>query len=549
MLSVHQLSKSYGIKPIFDQISFSVNSGERAALVGENGCGKTTLLRIIAGEESPDAGVVQFTPADLRLSYLPQGLCLPREFLVADYLNQRLGSIEALSDEIATLSQQLAAQPDDPTITERYDQALTRLRITQENEDANHEIIHNLGLEDIPPDQPVRTLSGGQKTRLSLAGVLVNNPALLLLDEPTNHLDIPMLAWLEDWITEFHGGVLMVSHDRAFVDRIATCVVEMDEGGIKSYPGSYSDYLAARLVEEETHWQQYKDQQDEIAQLRKAANRVRGQAKFRKGGKADPSKTDGFSFGHFANRSAGTIRRAKNLERRLEKLLTDERIEKPTSHWQIRLTFDNVPPSGQDVIRLNDLAIGYDSHPLLEGLNLEIQAGQRVALIGENGSGKSTLLRTILGMIPPLAGHVRLGANVRPGYLAQEQETLDPQLTPIATIQSLKPMSETDARTFLHKFLFTGDEVFDRVGVLSYGERSRLGLAALVVQERNLLLLDEPLNHLDIPSRTRFEKALTNFDGTILAVVHDRYFLGHFAQIVWEIRGGRVHRHFQEVML
>jgi ATP-binding cassette subfamily F protein 3 len=549
MLSVNQLSKSFGIQPIFKQISLSVNPGDRAALIGENGCGKTTLLRIIAGEEQPDSGVVQFTPADLRFGYLPQGLRLPEDLTLGEHLSRLMGDLDALAAEIAALAERLSDQPADPRLVERYDRALARLQLTQEHENGNRELIRSLGLDGIPPEQPVYTLSGGQKTRLSLAGVLLNQPSLLLLDEPTNHLDIAMLRWLEDWLSDFPGGVLVVSHDRAFIDRIATSLVEMADGSLKVYPGNYSDYLEARLVEEEKHWQAYQDQQDEIAQLRKAAAHVRSTARFHKGGKADPSKTDGFSVGHFANRSLHTVRRAKHLEQRLEKLLTDDRIDKPSSSWQMRLVFDQVPPSGQDVLALDRLSIGYDGEALLEGISLNLQAGQRVALIGENGSGKSTLLRTIAGQIPPVDGFLRLGANVRLGYLAQEQDTLDPDSTPIDAIRSLKALNQTTARTFLHQFLFSGEQVFSPIKTLSYGERARLMLASLVIRECNLLLLDEPLNHLDIPSRARFESALTGFEGTILAVVHDRYFLERFAQIIWEIEDGKIALCYQQVML
>jgi ATP-binding cassette, subfamily F, member 3 len=338
--------------------------------------------------------------------------------------------------------------------------------------------------------------------------------------------------------------VLIVSHDRAFLDRTVTRVFELDPGTrqVREYPGSYSEYVEQKLSEQDRQRQAYSDQQEEILQLRNTARHLRGLAKFRRGGKADTG--DKFAKGFFANRGAGTMGRATHIEERLARLLTEERLEKPRAGWQMKLEFGEVPASGQDVLVLEDLAVGYDGQALLSGLNLQVRAGARVALIGPNGSGKTTLVRTIAGRLPPLAGSARLGSRVHVGYMAQEQELLDPTLDALATIRAAAPLSETDARSFLHYFLFAGDDVFVPVGSLSYGERARLSLASLVARGCNFLLLDEPINHLDIPSRARFEQALAAFDGTVLAVVHDRYFIEGFASEVWEVQdaGVRVER-------
>jgi ATP-binding cassette subfamily F protein 3 len=259
------------------------------------------------------------------------------------------------------------------------------------------------------------------------------------------------------------------------------------------------------------------------------------------GGKADSG--DKFAKGFFANRGAGTIARAKAIEHRIEKLLTEDRLEKPRMGWQMKLDFGEVPASGQDVLALEDLAVGYGDVPLLSGLNGVVRHGTRLALVGPNGSGKTTLLRTIAGRLPPLAGRARLGANVHLGYMAQEQELLPPDLNALEFIRRRASLSETDARSFLHYYLFAGDDVFVRVGDLSFGERARLALAGLVVEGCNFLMLDEPINHLDLPSRARFEQALAGFDGTVVAVVHDRYFIEGFATELWEVDGGGLRQH------
>lgn len=261
----------------------------------------------------------------------------------------------------------------------------------------------------------------------------------------------------------------------------------------------------------------------------------------RRGGKADSG--DKFAKGFFGNRSSGTVGRAKKLERRIERLLAEERIEKPKPNWQMKLEFENVRPGGHEVLVLENLSVGYGESSLLTDVNLNLRRGGRAALIGPNGSGKTTLLKTVAGLIDPLAGRVRIGAGARPGYMSQEQEELDRNLNALIAIRKLAPLSETEARAFLHKFLFSGDDVFLSAGSLSYGERARLSLACLVAQGCDLLLMDEPLNHLDIPSRNQFEHALASFEGTILMVVHDRYFIEGFASEIWEVKGKGIGRY------
>ncbi|HET9912369.1 MAG TPA: ABC-F family ATP-binding cassette domain-containing protein [Anaerolineales bacterium] len=537
MLTIHHLYKTYGIQPILEDISFSISNNERVGLIGPNGCGKTTLMHILTGLEQPDSGTVLSTRPNLRVGYLAQGL----EFDAEQTIQTTLG-LDAVSEadfeaEIATLASALSANPNDSALQHRYDTALARLSSSLSRPSA---ILGPLGLSDMPLDTPVRHLSGGQKTRLMLARVLLEEPHLLLLDEPTNHLDIEMLEWLEDWLNRFPGAALIVSHDRAFLDNTVTSILELDPNthGIKSYPGNYADYLEQKLTEREKQAQAYQDQQDEIAQLHAAAAHIRGLTKMKKGGKADGG--DKFAKGFFGNRATKNVAgRAKHIEVRIEKLLTEERIEKPRSSWQMKLDFGAPAHQSRDVLITENLSVGYDQ-PLLTGLNLYIRAGQRIALTGPNGTGKTTLVRTVAGKLEPLAGSLKLGATVKLGYMAQEQELLNPEWNPLQTIQSVAAFNETEARNFLHYFLFKGDDALRATRDLSFGERARLQLGLLVAQGCTFLLLDEPINHLDIPSRARFEEALANFKGTILAVVHDRYFIERFASDVWTVKGDKV---------
>ncbi len=531
MLTVQNISKSYGIETILKDISFSLNPGERMGMVGPNGCGKTTLLRILTRQEMPDAGSFH-TPPGVAIGYMPQGLELDGHETVGSFLQQE-GS--DLSRQLESLALALAKAPEHTGLLQAYDLTLRRLQAAAESSGRLAEVRAGLGLDGFPPETPLGILSGGQKTRLSLARVLLAEPQLLLLDEPTNHLDLEMLAWLEGWLGRFRGAALIVSHDRAFLDAVATGILEIDLRTHKGrlYPGNYSDYLEARQAELERHWQAYQDQRMEIARLQEAASHLRRTARFRRGGKADTP--DKFAKGFFGDRSSGTVARAKHIERRLEHLLTDERIEKPQQSWQMKLDFGETPSSGSSALSLHDLAIGYGEAILLQDLRLHVWQGARLALVGPNGSGKTTLLRTIAGLLPPLAGEVRLGAAIRLGYMAQEQENLDPELDAYTSIRNLAPFSETEARAFLHQYLFSGDDVFIPTGRLSYGERARLLLACLVAQGCNLLLLDEPINHLDIPSRVRFEQALATFEGTALVVSHDRYFIEGYASEIWEV--------------
>lgn len=549
MLSVSNITKRFpgADEPVLRSISFSVNPGERVGLIGPNGSGKTTLLRIIMGELSPDSGSVLFTPSTLRVGYLAQGLDAPDETPLRDVLFPRAAALAETEAEIERLAQGMATATNDQieSLMAAYAGALERLEdLTRQVESGEGErVLAGLGLTGVPMETPVGTLSGGQKTRLGLAALLLNNPQLLILDEPTNHLDVSALEWLEAWLKVFAGGALIVSHDRTFLDETVTRIVAIDDRThtARVLDGDYSAYVAVVRSELDKQWALWRDQQVEIARLRADMQSTMARAVRKE------NATNNDRQRRYAKKVA---KRAKAKETRLERYLdSDERVEKPKPVWNLKLDFGDLPTTGQDVIFLDGLSIGYEDTPLLRDLNLIVRAGERVAVLGPNGHGKSTLLKTIVGQVPPLVGRVRIGPSVRIGYLAQEQEVLDPASNALDVIQAEAPLSHTDARSFLHFFLFTGDDVFTPVGQLSYGERARLMLAVLVARGANLLVLDEPINHLDVPAREKFEQALAAFQGSVLAVVHDRYFVDKFATTVWFIENGTLTEEVREPIL
>ena len=534
MLTVHHLSKSYNLQTLFENVTFSINPGDRVGLIGVNGSGKTTLMRLLMGEEAATAGSVTM-PAGVRLGYLPQGAEFDPALTLGETIDQAIGRPAAVQEELVVVASALALRPQDETLQRRYDQLLRRMATADEGRAAG--VMADLGLADLDPDLPVSVLSGGQKTRLGLALTLLDEPDLLLLDEPTNHLDIAMLEWLEEWLASFSGGVLIISHDRTFLDRTANKILYLDpdQKGVREYSGNYSEYLDQYLNEQEKVWSQYKEQVAEIRRMRQDIARTREQAQ-----SVERSTTP--RQPNVRRVAKKVMRKALSREKKLARYVdSDERVEKPKQGWQMKLDLNEASYLGRVVLDLEELIVGYET-PLLNSGQLYVQAGQRIVLTGANGAGKTTLLRTLAGHIQPLGGRFRLGASVQLGYMAQEQELLDMDLSPVEHLQRLPFGSETDIRSYLHFYLFKDDEPLKPCELLSFGQRARLSLALLVAQGCNLLLLDEPINHLDIPSRTQFEQALRLFEGTVIAVVHDRYFIERLATEVWWVEEGGIRR-------
>ncbi|MGC9360868.1 MAG: ribosomal protection-like ABC-F family protein [Anaerolineae bacterium] len=541
MLVASNLAKRYGDVLLFEGVELVLNAGDRVGLVGPNGCGKTTLLRVLTGDEPADVGSIQRTPPDARVGYLPQ---VPTTFAEDACVRDTLAgpetpSPEELAHRVEELARRLAdASGDELARAERaYAQAVDALARADEQlpEHRLERVLAGLDLDHLDPDAPIAPLSGGEQTRLGLARLLLQRSDILLLDEPTNHLDIDGLEWLEGYLQSHHGAILVVSHDRTFLDRTVTRILEMDPltHAVREYAGDYTEYTEAKARERAAHEQAYRKQQERIARLESAVRGLEGQAR-----KVE-HETIHYHYRKIAKKVA---RQAVVRRKRIERMLSDEeRVEKPRQTWQMKLEFVETPHCGQEVVRLDGIAKGYGERTLFADVELLLRREERVALVGPNGSGKTTLLRLITGEEKPAAGTVTLGTGVRWGYLAQGHDTLDPALTPYETVRRAAPLDETDARRFLHLFLFAGDEVFQRIGNLSSGERARLALGTLVLGGCNLLLLDEPTNHLDIPSRERFEEALSNYEGTVLAVSHDRAFIAKQATSLWAIEDGTIH--------
>ncbi len=533
MLRVVKVSKSYGAHAVLDEVSFILNRGDRVGLIGPNGCGKTTLLQIIAGLEAADAGYTSLGEAET-LGYLPQGLESVVDQTVSEYLWSGLTALATARQQVEFLAGRMRGD-DSPDLLQEYGQALARFEALggYAIDHRIETILAGLGFEGAVLQTRLALLSGGQRTRLGLARLLLQEPTVLVLDEPTNHLDIGALEWLEQLLKRYAGAAIVVSHDITFLDATVSRILELDgrTHHLVEYAGAYSDYAQAKARELDDQWTAWQDQQDEIAHLQGAAAHLRGLAKFRRGGKADSG--DKFAKAFFANRNRKTVRRAKRIETRIDRLRTDEHVDKPQQEWRMKLEFGAPLRSGQMVVALEDLGQAFEERWLFRHANLTLRYGERIALVGSNGSGKTTLLRLLACELAPTEGSIRLGANVRLGYMPQEQENLAPAGTPLQLVRQLAPLDETKARHFLHFFLFEGDDVFTPIAQLSCGERARLILAKLVLAGANCLLLDEPINHLDIASRELFEASLDAFPGTVLIAVHDRALIDRFATGLW----------------
>ncbi len=540
MLKINNIHKKYGTRQVLSQINLSLTGGERAAILGPNGSGKTTLMRIIAGQEKPDQGSVQFTPSTLKWHAMPQDRRFPEGTRLRDVLQQEERDPAELEATLEILSRRLSVAPQDEALQEAFDRTLSALTSHERDQDAVLKILPVFALEAFTLDTPVAILSGGQRARLCLAAAVLSGAQLLLLDEPTNDLDEPMLEWLENWFLTFTGAILFVSHDRAFLNRTATEILELDPHThtLTLYPGNYDDWLERKNAERGAALAAWTRQQSEIGALRDAVQQLRANAKFRRGGKADSG--DKFMTGFFANRSKGTVKRATKIEERLDKIRTDEKLEKPGRHWKMKMDFLPVNETGMRVLELRDLTVGYDDAALISDIDLSLWKGQKCVLAGPNGSGKTTLIRTIMGELPPLAGAVRFGANVHPGLMSQGLQAAQFTKNAFETIQAVSALNETEIRRFLSYYLFFDDEVFIPSEVLSNGQAARLMLAEMAVRGVNFLIMDEPLNHLDIASREQFGDAVINFPGAVLAVVHDRYFMDRFAEVIWRVDHGRI---------
>ncbi len=520
MLTVHSLTAHIDERVVFQDLGFSLNAGEVLGIIGPNGSGKTTLLSLLAGSRRPTSGTITLAPRT-RIGYLPQGFADQPDGTLTDLIDIPTGGLASAFSAIEAAATRLGLESDNPErAMDAYEAALPTFEGLGGYEAVDH-LAATMERLSVGPDAlnrgsntPLTQLSGGQKTRAGLASLLASRPDLLLLDEPTNHLDADAAELVERLIDAQAGAVVIVSHDREFLDRVATSVLALNDNGPgwTISAGGYSDFLDARIEEAAEQAAAYHRQQELIERVETNTRAI----------SARSQKVES-KIHVVTNRWTKFARVAVVRERQLERLLdSEERVDKPRLRWGLSVDLPPAPPGGRDVAVIDGLTVVLGGTIVLDSVSLQIQARERVALLGANGSGKTTLIRALLDEIPTQSGSVRLGANILVGRFTQEQESLIADRTVLDHVRSVAEISDTDARTFLHRFLFSEDAPLRRAADLSYGERARLALAMVVLRGANFLVLDEPLNHLDIDSREQFEEALGGFTGTILMVLHDR---------------------------
>lgn len=515
-LSVSGLVKEFEVgKKILDGLTFQVDTGERVGLLGPNGCGKTTLLRILTGAVRPDEGEVAVAPGR-RLGLISQIPVYPAGYTVEDVLDTAFAPLRAMEEEMTRLSQRLAE--GEAALLARYDKLSAAFQTGggYETETNKNKVCNGLS---IPPDmrkRPFDKLSGGEKTRVNLARLILEDTDILLLDEPTNHLDLRATQWLEGYLERFKGTVLAVSHDRYFLDKVVRRVVELQGGRAEFYAGNYSFYAVEKERRYEEKLRQYEKEQAKIQQLEKAAAQLRVWAY---------SGMD------------KTFKRAQSMEKRIERM---RRTDKPVKERKMQVRFGEREFRGDEVLSIKGLEKSFGERTLFSDVNLEVEGGERIALLGDNGTGKSTLIKIIVGEEEPDAGKLRKGPTVKVGYLPQIIHFDHPERTLVDTMLYGLDCTAQTARDRLASFRFRGEDVFKPVAALSGGEQSRLRLCMLMDSKINLLILDEPTNHLDIQSREWIEEAVEDYEGNLLFVSHDRYFIDRFATRIWMLEDGRI---------
>ena len=515
LMTVQGVSKSFGMKSVLKDISLTLQQGARMGLIGVNGSGKSTLFRLIAGQMEPDEGSISLMRGT-RVGMLTQEADIQSDLTVREELSRVFEPVREMERRLRALEEEMAQKHEDEAELDRLSREYARL--TDRFEDAGgyewpsriQGVLAGLGFAKGREDQPASVLSGGEKTRLCLARLLLTQPDLLMLDEPTNHLDLSSIQWLEDTLKKYRGTVLIISHDRYFMNSVCDCMAEISMRRLVQYEGNYDQFTVKRQADIERQIREYKLQQAEIARQQAIIQRYR-----------------------MYNREK-SIRAAESREKRLEKM---ERLERPVDEQHVRFSFEARRRSGDDVLKAHGLAKGFEGRRLFENFDLHLRAGDRVAIIGPNGVGKSTLLNIIARKLKADAGEVEFGANVDLGYYEQHQTGLDPEKDVLNELWDAFPRLDLDrVRSVLALFLFTGDDVYKKISMLSGGEKGRVSLCKLMLKRDNLLLLDEPTNHLDMDSREVLEGALEDFDGTILTVSHDRYFINRVADRIIEMR-------------
>ncbi len=518
-IQVEGLVKSFDLeKKILDGLTFQIDEGERVGLLGPNGAGKTTLFRILTGELDYDAGSVSLAKGR-RLGLISQIPVYPEGYTVEDVLRTAFDRLSALAREMEDLVGRMEAGESDPALLRRYGALTEKFELFggYDTEVAVNKVANGLSIPQSMRSEPFDRLSGGEKTRVNLGRLILEDTDVLLLDEPTNHLDLHATEWLEDYISHFKGTVVAISHDRYFLDRAVTRIIEINGGKAEFYSGNYSFYAVEKERRYQEKLKQYEKEQAKIAQLTEAADRLRLWA--------------------FMGNDA-MYKRAFSMEKRIERMRTTDR---PTKRRKMDARFSSIDFQGDEALTIRNVSKSFGARKLFEDISLKVEGGERIALIGDNGAGKSTLIKMVMDEEYPDEGRIKLGPAVKAACLPQIIHFDHPDWNLVENLQATKRgMTETSARNRLASYDFRGEDVFKSVSVLSGGEKSRLRLCMLMDGEINFLILDEPTNHLDIDSREWIEDAVESFDGTLLFVSHDRYFINRFATRIWEVADGTI---------
>lgn len=507
VLSCNNLNKSFGIDSILENVNFTVNEYDKIGIIGVNGTGKTTLFKIISGIYGYDSGDI-YTSKDCEIGYLEQNTNFHSENTILEEVLEVFKDVIEMEKYLRDLEHKISEESSNTnstTLEKLMNEYSNKLEAFSDMNGYGYKseakgVLKGLGFSDEDMDKPISILSGGEKTRVLLGKLLLKKPTLLLLDEPTNHLDSEAIEWLEVFLKQYKGTVILISHDRYFLDQVVNRIFEIHNKKLKTYNGNYSDFIKASAIEKELELKKFEDQQKDIKKQEESIERLK-------------------AFGREKH-----LKRARSKEKALAKV---DVLDKPEAcRKKAKIEFNPSVTSGNDVLQLRDISMGYGERILFKDLNLDIYRGEKVALIGANGIGKSTLFKIIMNEITPLSGDIKFGTNVNVSYFHQEQKTLNLDNTIIDEIwEDNKQLTQTSLRTMLGAFLFEGEEVFKKISTLSGGERARVAILKLILSNANLLLLDEPTNHLDIDSKEVLEEALSNYTGTIFTISHDRYFL------------------------
>lgn len=507
VLSCNNLNKSFGIDSILENVNFTVNEYDKIGIIGVNGTGKTTLFKIISGIYGYDSGDI-YTSKDCEIGYLEQNTNFHSENTILEEVLEVFKGVIEMEKYLRDLEHKISEESSNTnstTLEKLMNEYSNKLEAFSDMNGYGYKseakgVLKGLGFSDEDMDKPISILSGGEKTRVLLGKLLLKKPTLLLLDEPTNHLDSEAIEWLEVFLKQYKGTVILISHDRYFLDQVVNRIFEIHNKKLKTYNGNYSDFIKASAIEKELELKKFEDQQKDIKKQEKSIERLK-------------------AFGREKH-----LKRARSKEKALAKV---DVLDKPEAYRKkAKIEFNPSVTSGNDVLQLRDISMGYGERILFKDLNLDIYRGEKVALIGANGIGKSTLFKIIMNEITPLSGDIKFGTNVNVSYFHQEQKTLNLDNTIIDEIwEDNKQLTQTSLRTMLGAFLFEGEEVFKKISTLSGGERARVAILKLILSNANLLLLDEPTNHLDIDSKEVLEEALSSYTGTIFTISHDRYFL------------------------